>query len=80
MYIFGKCIIFYVLDIDVSRNGYNLKLKVKSRFSLSMGLMLINRSNRYIHNTATILCDTKQSSNIAIKIARYYVMATNLTE
>ena len=27
----------YVLDIDVTRNGNNLKLKVKSEFSLSMG-------------------------------------------
>ena len=32
----------YVLDIDATRNGNNLKLKVKSEFSLSMGLMLIN--------------------------------------
>ena len=32
----------YVLDIDVTRNGNNLKLKVKSEFSLSMGLMVIN--------------------------------------
>ena len=27
----------YVLDIDITRNGNNLKLKVKSEFSLSMG-------------------------------------------
>ena len=46
----------YVLDIDVTRNGNNLKLKVKSEFSLSMGLMVINHSNPYIHST-TILCD-----------------------
>ena len=31
-------------------------MKVKSEFSLSMGLMLINHSNPYIHST-TILCD-----------------------
>ena len=43
-------------DIYVSRNGNNLKLKVKSEFSLSMALMLINHSNPYIHST-TILCD-----------------------
>ena len=47
----------YVIDIDVTRNGNNLKLKVKSEFSLSMGLMLINHSTPYIHST-TILCDT----------------------
>ena len=47
---------FNVLDIDVTRNGNNLKLKVKSEFSLSMGLMLINHSNPYIHST-TVLCD-----------------------
>ena len=40
----------YVFDIDVTRNGNNLKLKVKSEFSLSMGLTLsraraINESN-----------------------------------
>ena len=46
----------YVLDIDVTRNGNNLKLKVKSEFSLSMGLMVINHSNPYIHST-TVLCD-----------------------
>ena len=47
----------YVLDIDVTRNGNNLKLKVKSEFSLSMGLMLINHSNPYIHST-TVMCDS----------------------
>ena len=46
----------YVLDIDINRNGNNLKLKVKSEFSLSMGLMVINHSNPYIHST-TVLCD-----------------------
>ena len=46
----------YVLDIDVTRNGNNLKLKVKSEFSLSMGLMVINHSNPYIHST-TVLCN-----------------------
>ena len=45
-----------VLDIDLTRNGNNLKLKVKSEFSLIMGLMVINHSNSYIHST-TILCD-----------------------
>ena len=46
----------YVLDIDVNKNGNNSKLKVKSEFALSMGLMLINHSNPYIHST-TVLCD-----------------------
>ena len=41
----------------MTRNGNNLKLKVKSEFSLSMSLMLINHSNPYIHST-TVLCDT----------------------
>ena len=45
----------YVLDIDVTRNGNNFKLKVKSEFSLSMGLVLINHSNRYIHSTIVLL-------------------------
>ena len=49
----------YVLDIDVTRNGNNLKLKVKSEFSLSMGLMVINHSNPYIHST-TVLCDKRR--------------------
>ena len=48
---------WYVLDIDVTKNGNNSKLKVKSEFSLSMGLMLINHSKPYIHST-TLLCDT----------------------
>ena len=63
MFIFGKLFIFlYVLDIaiDVTRNGNNLKLKVKSEFPLSMGLMLNNHSNPYIHST-TILCDSEHS-------------------
>ena len=58
-YIIYICRIYsflYVFDIDVTRNGNNLKLKVKSEFSLSMGLMLINHSNPYIHST-TVLCD-----------------------
>ena len=38
----------------MTRNGNNLKLKVKSDFSLSMGLMVINHSNPY---STTILCD-----------------------
>ena len=41
----------------MTRNGNNLKLKVKSEFSLSMGLMVINHSNPYIHST-TVLCDS----------------------
>ena len=49
-----------VLDIYVTRNGNNLKLKVKSEFSLSMGLMVINHSNPYIHST-TVLCDNYYS-------------------
>ena len=32
-------------DILDSRNGNNLKLKVKSEYSLSMGLMLIGQEN-----------------------------------
>ena len=58
------CLIYsflYVFDIDVTRNGNNLKLKVKSEFSLSMGLMLINHSNPYIHTT-TVLCDERFSN------------------
>ena len=56
-FIFVEFILFlYVLDIDITRNGNNLKLKVKSKFSLSMGLMVINNSNPYIHST-TVLCD-----------------------
>ena len=34
-----------------------MKLKVKSEFSLSMGLMVINHSNPYIHST-TVLYDS----------------------
>ena len=45
----------YVFDIDVIRNGNKLKLKVKSEFSLSMGLMVINHSNPYIHSTTVIM-------------------------
>ena len=60
-FIFGEFIL-YVLDIDVTRNGNNLKLKVKSEFSLSMGLMVINHSNPYIHST-TVLCDTANTSS-----------------
>ena len=56
-FIVSEFILFlYVLDINVTRNGNNLKLKVKSEFSLSMG-MLINHSNSYIHSTK-VLCDT----------------------
>ena len=63
LYIFPLCYVeihlflvnlfFFVcfLDIDVTRNGNNLKLKVKSEFSLSMGLMVISHSNPYIHST-----------------------------
>ena len=55
-FIFGEFILFFVhvLDIDVTRNGNNSKLNVKSEFSLSMGLMLINDSNPYIHSV--IIC------------------------
>ena len=56
-FIFGKIRSFlYVLDIDVTRNGNNLKLKVKSELSLVWALMLNNHSNPYIHST-TVLCD-----------------------
>ena len=51
VFIFGEFILLYILDIDVTRNGNNLKVKVKSEFSLSMGLMVINHSNPYIHST-----------------------------
>ena len=62
IFIFGEFILFCMfLDIDVTKNGNNLKLKVKSEFSLSMGLMVINHSNPYIHST-TILCDTNLGS------------------
>ena len=40
----------------MTRNGNNLKLKVKSEFSLSMGFMVIHHSNPHIHST-TILSD-----------------------
>ena len=37
-FIFGKFVLFwYALDIYVRRNGNNLKLKVKSEFSLRYG-------------------------------------------
>ena len=59
-FIFGKFVILYVLDIYVSRNGIILKLKVKSIFSLSMGLRLINIAipiyTVYIYTT--VLCHT----------------------
>ena len=42
-------------DILDSRNGNHLKLKVKSKYSLSMGV-LINHSNAYIHSI-TLPCD-----------------------
>ena len=45
LFLVNLFIFLYVLDIDVTRNGNNSKLKVKSEFSLiklSMGLMLIN--------------------------------------
>ena len=38
IYFWGIYSFGYALDIDVTRNGNNLKLKVKSEFSLSMGL------------------------------------------
>ena len=44
------------LTLMIIRNGSKLKLKVKSEFSLSMGLMVINHSNPYIHSS-TVLCD-----------------------
>ena len=46
----------YVLDIDVTNSGKNLKLKVKYEFSLSFGLILSNHSNPYMHSTKGI-CD-----------------------
>ena len=66
-YIFGKFVIFVCFRHCIIE------------FFLIMCLMLINHSNPYIHNT-TVLCENKQSLNTAIKIARYYVMATDLTE
>ena len=68
----------YVLDIDVTRNGNNLKLKVKSEISLSMGLMVINHSNPYTHST-TVLCDkTETMLNLDIFASElvYEVMAS----
>ena len=62
----------YVLDIDVTRNGNNLKLKVKSEFSLSMGLMVINHSNPYIHST-TVLCD-----NLKLKVKSEFSLSMGL--
>ena len=61
-FIFGEFIYFfwYVLDIDVTRNGNNLKLKVKSEFSLiKYGL---NANKPYIHST-TVLCDNNVLRN-----------------
>ena len=57
IHLFLVNLLFFVcLDIDVTRNGNNLKLKVKFEFFLSMGLMLINHSNPYTHST-TVLCN-----------------------
>ena len=42
---------FVCFRYDVTRIGNNLKLKVKSEYSLSIGLMLMNHSNPYIHST-----------------------------
>ena len=47
----------YALDIYVSRNGNNLKLKVKSEFSLSIGLIKYGLNAIIIHST-TVLWDT----------------------
>ena len=47
-FIFGKYFHFCVLDINVTINGNNLKLKVKSEFSLSIGLMLISHVSHSI--------------------------------
>ena len=66
---FGELIfLVYVLDIDVTRNGNNLKLKIKSEISLSMGLMLINHSNPYIHST-TVLCDKIIASEVSFHVS-----------
>ena len=60
----------YVLDIDVTKNGNNSKLKVKSEFSLSMGLMLINHSNPY----TTVLCDTHvRILNVCVRVYTFVV-------
>ena len=58
---------FFGGDILDSRNGNNLKLKVKSEYSLSMGLMLINHSNLYIHSIITLLCDINVIYHITVK-------------
>ena len=52
---FGKLILFgiYVLDIDVNRNGNNLKLKVKSEFSL-IKYGLSPNYKPYIHSTTLL--------------------------
>ena len=65
---------------DITRNGNNLKLKVKSEFSLSMGLMVINHSNPYIHST-TVLCDTRtqfaQTNGLTTCTRVYIINASN---
>ena len=51
-FILREYIIFwYILDIDVTKNGNNSKPKVKSEFSLilSMGLMLIKHSSNPLY-------------------------------
>ena len=60
-FIFGQFIfvnvIFHFLDTYVTRNGHNLNVKVNVEFSLSMGLMLTNHSNLFIHSII-VLCDS----------------------
>ena len=64
-FIFGEFILFCMfLTLMSLEMGKKLKLKVKSEFSLSMGLMLINHSNPYIHST-TILCDMTMVHSLA---------------
>ena len=59
-FIFREYILFwYILDIDVTKNGNNSKPKVKSEFSLilSMGLMLIKQQQSlYTHVRIINVC------------------------
>ena len=81
----------YVLDIDVTRNGNNLKLKVKSEFSLSMGLMVINHSNPYIHSKVdcvyigllwfiTIKPIPKENSNLTFSFKLFPFLVTSMSK
>ena len=59
LYLFWVNLFFFcVLEIDVTRNGNNLKLKVKSEFSLlSMGLANADKLILIYTVLYTVLCD-----------------------